>query len=250
MTRRVLTLGYVPLLDAAPLIVADALGFAEEEGQSLQLLPAPSWSALRDMLAQEQVTAAQMLAPLPIAMALGLCPGPARFEALSVLNANGDVIGVRTCGRRIARCGLCLRLCLGHGCRRRIGAHRMDRSPAHRGADPVFDACRTGALLTWGGWRATAVRLRHSHRTAAPDGAGAGRRRDRRLFGRRTLGGRWRWNGVSAPCFCPSRRSGNLRRKKSLRRGRAGPRRIRTWPGRCCARCGGQGGGWAARQTG
>jgi two-component system, oxyanion-binding sensor len=94
MTRTPLTLGYVPLLDASPLIVAEALGFAKEEGLSLTLKPAPSWAALRDLLAQGQVAAAQMLAPLPIAMALGLTAGPARFEALSVLNANGDVLGV------------------------------------------------------------------------------------------------------------------------------------------------------------
>jgi ABC-type nitrate/sulfonate/bicarbonate transport system substrate-binding protein len=89
-----LRLGFVPLLDAAPLILADALGFAEEEGLHLELCAAPSWAALRDMLAMGQVDAAQMLAPIPVAMALGLARGAARFEALSVLNLNGNVIGV------------------------------------------------------------------------------------------------------------------------------------------------------------
>jgi two-component system, oxyanion-binding sensor len=89
-----LRLGYVPLLDAAPLIVAQTLGFGDEEGLDLILDAAPSWSALRDMLAFGQVEAAQMLAPVPVAMALGLGGSAARFEALSVLNANGDVIGV------------------------------------------------------------------------------------------------------------------------------------------------------------
>ena len=88
-----LSLGYVPLVDAAPLIVAHALRFGAEESLALTLHPAPSWAALRDMLAMGQVQAAQMLAPLPVAMALGLA-GPARFDALSTLNANGDVIGV------------------------------------------------------------------------------------------------------------------------------------------------------------
>jgi two-component system, oxyanion-binding sensor len=88
-----LSLGYVPLVDAAPLIVAHALRFGAEEGLDLILHPAPSWAALRDMLALRQVQAAQMLAPLPVAMALGLA-GPARFDALSILNTNGDVIGV------------------------------------------------------------------------------------------------------------------------------------------------------------
>jgi two-component system, oxyanion-binding sensor len=89
-----LHIGYVPLVDAAPLIVAEALGFAEEENLRLVLHPAPSWASLRDMLAQGQVDAAQMLAPLPVAMALGLIRGPARFECLSVLNINGNVIGI------------------------------------------------------------------------------------------------------------------------------------------------------------
>ena len=93
MTASVLRLGYVPLIDAAPLIVAEALGFASEEGLELQLTAAPSWSALRDMLAGGLVDAAQMLSPVPVAQHLGLGDA-ARFEALSVLSINGDVIGV------------------------------------------------------------------------------------------------------------------------------------------------------------
>ena len=89
-----LALGYVPLVDAAPLLVAEALGFAEEEGLRLSLHPAPGWAALRDMLALGQVAAAQMLSPVPVAMALGLGGSAARFEALSVLNVNGDVFAV------------------------------------------------------------------------------------------------------------------------------------------------------------
>jgi two-component system, oxyanion-binding sensor len=88
-----LRLGYLPLVDAAPLIIADAMGFAEEEGLALELEAAPSWSSLRDLLAFGQVAAAQMLAPLPVALAMGL-GGSARFEVLSVLNLNGNAIGV------------------------------------------------------------------------------------------------------------------------------------------------------------
>lgn len=88
-----LSLGFVPLVDAAPLLLAKAVGFAEEEGLVLDLVPAPSWAALRDLLAQGVVAAAQMLAPVPVAQALGL-GGPSRFEALSVLNLNGNAFGV------------------------------------------------------------------------------------------------------------------------------------------------------------
>jgi len=90
-----LRLGFLPLVDAAPLIVAEAMGFAEEEGLALDLVAAPSWSASRDLLSIGEVTAAQMLAPVPVALALGL-GSPARFEVLSVLNLNGNAIGVST----------------------------------------------------------------------------------------------------------------------------------------------------------
>lgn len=88
-----LRLGFLPLVDAAPLILAEAMGFAEEEGLALDLLAAPSWASLRDLLAQGVVAAAQMLAPVPVALALGL-GGPARFQVLSVLNLNGNAVGV------------------------------------------------------------------------------------------------------------------------------------------------------------
>jgi two-component system, oxyanion-binding sensor len=91
---RMLRLGFVPLVDAAPLMIADALGFAEEEGLTLDLQAAPSWASLRDALALGQVDAAQMLSPVPVAQALALGGSSARFEALSVLSMNGNTIGV------------------------------------------------------------------------------------------------------------------------------------------------------------
>ena len=87
-------LGYIPLIDAAPLIVARELGFAEEEGLDLLLHRAPSWSTLRDMLAFGQIEAAQMLAPVPVAMALGLGGIALKIDALMVLSLGGTVIGV------------------------------------------------------------------------------------------------------------------------------------------------------------
>lgn len=96
MTRRRLSVGYIPLVDAAPVIVAQEMGFAAEEGLALDLLPAPSWSALRDMLVFGRVEAAQLLAPVPVAAALGLGGAGAPLSAISVLSVNGQVIGVST----------------------------------------------------------------------------------------------------------------------------------------------------------
>ena len=41
-----LSAAYIPLVDAAPLIVAQEMGFAEAEGLSLDLIRAPSWSSV------------------------------------------------------------------------------------------------------------------------------------------------------------------------------------------------------------
>lgn len=85
---------HMPLVDAAPLIIAHEMGFAEGEGIALDLIAAPSWSSLRDMLAFGRVDAAHMLSPLPIAMAMGLGGVTTSLSAVSVLSVNGNVIGV------------------------------------------------------------------------------------------------------------------------------------------------------------
>lgn len=85
---------FMPLVDAAPLIVAEEMGFAAEEGLALDLRPAPSWSSLRDMLAFGQVDAAHMLAPMPVAAALRLGGSGPALTVLAVLSVNGTVIGV------------------------------------------------------------------------------------------------------------------------------------------------------------
>jgi two-component system, oxyanion-binding sensor len=93
MNRRLLNCGYVPLVDSAPLIIAQTLGFADEEGIGLNLLRQPSWAALRDLLALGHLDAAHMLAPMPIAMSLGLSGQQVQTDALMVLSINGTVIG-------------------------------------------------------------------------------------------------------------------------------------------------------------
>ena len=94
MSAVALRAGFVPLVDAAPLIVAAELGFADEEGVTLDLMRAPSWSLLRDALAAGLVDAAHMLAPVPVAAALGLGGAVPPLDAVSVLSANGTVVGV------------------------------------------------------------------------------------------------------------------------------------------------------------
>ncbi len=66
--------GFIPLTDSAILVAARECGFAEEEGIALTLLRETSWANIRDRMAIGQFDAAHMLAPMPIAFALGLAP--------------------------------------------------------------------------------------------------------------------------------------------------------------------------------
>lgn len=93
MTDR-LRLGYLPLTDAAPLIIAQELGFAAEEGLALDLVPVGSWAQSRDLLGTGGIDAAHMLVPLPIAQSLGLGPAYPEFDLLMVLSQGGQAIAV------------------------------------------------------------------------------------------------------------------------------------------------------------
>ncbi len=94
MNHEVLRIGYVPLIDAAPLIVAQEIGFAAEEGLTFDLIRLQSWAQSRDMLGTGGIDAAHMLVPLPIAQALGLGPDYPRFDLLMFLSQGGQAIAV------------------------------------------------------------------------------------------------------------------------------------------------------------
>lgn len=91
-----ISIGFIPLVDMAPLVVAQDMGFAAEEGLTLDLVRAPSWSSLRDMVVFGRVEAAHMLAPVPVAAALGLGASGTSLSAISVMSVNGQVVGVST----------------------------------------------------------------------------------------------------------------------------------------------------------
>ncbi|MES2144877.1 MAG: ABC transporter substrate-binding protein [Pseudomonadota bacterium] len=94
MTLASLRLGYVPLIDAAPLIVARELGFAAEEGLDFDLIRLQSWAQSRDMLGLGAIDAAHMLVPLPIAQAMGLGPDYPAFDLAMILSVGGQAIAV------------------------------------------------------------------------------------------------------------------------------------------------------------
>jgi len=87
-----LSIAFVPLTDAAVLVAARERGFAAAEDIDLTLVRTTSWATVRDRLVYGQVQAAHMLAPLAVAVTLGLSQQPAAIAAPFKLNVNGNAL--------------------------------------------------------------------------------------------------------------------------------------------------------------
>jgi ABC-type nitrate/sulfonate/bicarbonate transport system substrate-binding protein len=93
-TGQKLRIGFIPLVDAAALIVAIDQGFAREEGLDVELVREVSWSNVRDKLNIGMFDAAHLLAPVAIASNLGI--GHVRVPIIAPFNLglNGNAITV------------------------------------------------------------------------------------------------------------------------------------------------------------
>jgi two-component system, oxyanion-binding sensor len=93
MTERVVA-AFVPLVDCAVLVAAREQGFAAEQGLELVLVKEPSWASLRDHLSLGHVDCAHALAPLPVALTLGV--GHVQVDCIApfVLGRGGNAVTV------------------------------------------------------------------------------------------------------------------------------------------------------------
>ncbi len=92
MSRERLHVGYIPLVDAAALLVAVDHGFAAGEGLKVELVREVSWSNVRDKLNIGLFDAAHLLSPVAIASNLGI--GHVRVPIIAPFNLglNGNAI--------------------------------------------------------------------------------------------------------------------------------------------------------------
>jgi two-component system, oxyanion-binding sensor len=89
-----LSIGFIPLVDAAALIVAVDKGFAAAEGLDVTLVREVSWSNVRDKLNIGLFDAAHLLAPVAVASSLGLGHVKVPIVAPFNLGLNGNAITV------------------------------------------------------------------------------------------------------------------------------------------------------------
>ncbi len=91
-----LRLGFVPLTDAAPLIVAQAEGLFTRRGLSVTLSREVGWATVRDKILYRELDASHAVAPMVVATTLGLGCVATPCLTACVLNAHGNAITLST----------------------------------------------------------------------------------------------------------------------------------------------------------
>lgn len=92
LLARPLRVGFVPLTDCAPLVMAQELGLFRKFGLRVQLSRELGWATVRDKIIYGELDAAHALAAMPLAATLGL--GSVACDCLTalVLNLHGNAI--------------------------------------------------------------------------------------------------------------------------------------------------------------
>jgi nitrate/nitrite transport system ATP-binding protein len=98
LEQTTVNIGYIPLTDAAPLIIAREKGlFAKYGIEKVNLFQEVSWNAIADNIVSGELHAAQMVAGLPLALTLGMNGKPSTpISVPLVLSRNGNAITLST----------------------------------------------------------------------------------------------------------------------------------------------------------
>ena len=87
-----LRLGFVPLTDCAPLVMAQELGLFKKYGLRVALSRELGWATIRDKVIHGELDAAHAVAGMPVAATLGLNSIPCDCLTALVLNLHGNAI--------------------------------------------------------------------------------------------------------------------------------------------------------------
>ncbi|WP_370853063.1 CmpA/NrtA family ABC transporter substrate-binding protein [Pararhizobium haloflavum] len=87
-----LSVGFVPITCATPIIMAEPLGFYERYGLNTRVIKTAGWAVARDMSLNGEYDASHMLTPMPLAITLGAGSTATPFLMPAVENINGQAI--------------------------------------------------------------------------------------------------------------------------------------------------------------
>ncbi len=87
-----LSIGFVPITCATPIIMASPLGFYQRYGLDVDVVKTAGWAIARDKSLNGEYDASHMLTPMPLAMTLGAGSTAMPFIMPAVENINGQAI--------------------------------------------------------------------------------------------------------------------------------------------------------------
>ncbi len=90
--KKNLSIGFIPITCATPIIMAEPMGFYEKHGLNAKVKRAAGWAMVRDWAINKEVDAAHMLSPMPLAISLGVGSLPVPFYMPAIENINGQAI--------------------------------------------------------------------------------------------------------------------------------------------------------------
>src|SRR5258708_1382597 len=70
--KKDLKVGFIPITCATPIIMASPLGFYTKHGLNVEVVKTAGWAVIRDKTINKEYDASHMLAPMPLAISLGL----------------------------------------------------------------------------------------------------------------------------------------------------------------------------------
>jgi nitrate/nitrite transport system substrate-binding protein len=92
LEKKDVKIGFIAITCAAPLIMADPLGFYKKEGLNVQLNKTAGWALIRDKMINKEHDASHFLSPMPLAMTMGLGSNQVNMNVASIQNTNGQAI--------------------------------------------------------------------------------------------------------------------------------------------------------------
>jgi nitrate/nitrite transport system substrate-binding protein len=92
LEKKSLKIGFLPITCATPIIMAEPMGFYKKQGLDVEVVKTAGWAIVRDKTLNKEYDAAHMLAPMPLAITLGLGSTATPFVVPAIENVNGQGI--------------------------------------------------------------------------------------------------------------------------------------------------------------
>ena len=96
LEKKDLKIGFIAITCAAPLIMADPLGFYRKQGLNVSLNKTAGWALIRDKMINKEHDASHFLSPMPLAMSMGVGSNATQMRVATIQNINGQAITLHT----------------------------------------------------------------------------------------------------------------------------------------------------------